>query len=68
MKIEYYLDREDHIEDLEHQLSHLYSELDYLIALEANIDEIDELKYEIECYEREYKYLTGLLITQMPLL
>lgn len=61
MKIDY-CDLEYQIRNLEHQLSHLYRELDYLIALERDIDEIDKLKYEIECYEREYKYLTGLLI------
>ena len=49
------------IRNLELTLSHLYRKLDYLIVLERDIDEIDELKYEIECYEREYKYLTGLL-------
>lgn len=58
MKIEYYLDREDHIEDIEHQLSHLYRELDYLIELEANIDDIDELRWEIEQVERELDKIT----------
>ena len=60
MKINYW-DLEYQIRNLELTLSHLYRELDYLIVLERDIDEIDDLKYEIECYEREYKYLTGLL-------
>ena len=60
MKIDYW-DLEYQIRNLELTLSHLYRELDYLVVLERDIDEIDGLKYEIECYEREYKYLTGLL-------
>ena len=59
MIIDYNLEYQ--IRNLELTLSHLYRKLDYLIVLERDIDEIDELKYEIECYEREYKYLTGLL-------
>ena len=59
MIIDYNLEYQ--IRNLELTLSHLYRKLDYLIVLERDIDEIDELKYEIECYENEYRNLTGLL-------
>ena len=65
MIIDYNLEYQ--IRNLELTLSHLYRKLDYLIVLERDIDEIDELKYEIECYENEYRNLTGALITQMLL-
>lgn len=42
MIIDYNLEYQ--IRNLELTLSHLYRELDYLIVLERDIDEIDELK------------------------
>lgn len=57
MKIDY-CDLEYQIRNLKFTLSHLYSELDYLIALEASIDDIDELRWEIDQVERELDKIT----------